>query len=73
MLFVPLLISHFPLLTFNEQKESSPNFVSNIKRISGSQILFPLKSTDTRRFLDDFRENRSQLICLNSLNIGSEL
>ena len=45
-------------------KESSPNFTSNIKRISGNKL---------SRFSDDFRGIRSELICLNSHNIRSEI
>ena len=36
-------------------------------------LLFPLKSSENLRFSDDFRENRSQLIRLNSVNNRSEL
>ena len=44
---------------------------SELKLINS--LLFPLKASENHRFSDDFRGNRCHLICLNSLNIRSEV
>ena len=36
-----------------------------------NELLFPLKSSDNRRFSDDFGRNWTSLIRLNSINVRS--
>ena len=36
-----------------------------------NELLFPLKSSDNRRFNDDFGRNWTSLIRLNSINVRS--
>ena len=59
------------IIDFRDRLQISILILSEFKQIN--YALFSLKSSEKLRFSDDFRESRTSLIRLNSLNIRNNI